>query len=621
MKTRILLFITILALLFSNGLPAGLQDAGAQGTVSVRVLLQSRLLLREGIVLSVDGKSFVEPLSQFRLLYTVTNSLGEAIQVKSILEEVVNKNNAVEESTVQADQGINAGENRSIQGRYYNAELELAPYVMRYTVFYTVGDGTEVFEVTGQTAVHVIDARFRASYRVITELPIFKGQTVLYEAEVESVSNITLYNIVVRDSVSGVIGTIPVLAPAEKRTLQQGFVLTETTESHLILSFNDPLGMGRDYEQEMRTAQVRAEVRDEASIASLEVTGEVDRAFLPAAEEVTFTLLIRNNGNTPITGIECLDPEGRVIFTQDRLEANETAEVRHRAQGQPDTTYTFRVQGVVAGSSQRIQAAASVVIHRLDPRVEIERTLVPETILHGEPFVIQYLIRNTGNVALQGLALTEPDLGEIGHHALLDPGEEVLFVQELTLEESMISRPFLTATDRETGGGYRYEASEWVLEPEPLPKRVELSILLQSDETEIRNPGAVDLEVIVKNTGNTPLWEIHLVLMDRGVTLDTLGVLQPEEERTLSIPPLAVERTEIFHIEASAQGEDGQPHTFLSNSLTVEVGRPAAGRLTLLRTALIVILLLILLISGTLFYLIKGPFKFKKDRKQRSARS
>lgn len=622
MKTRILWLLTILALLLGHGLPIGRQEARAQGIVEVRALLQARLLLQERIVLSVDGKHFIEPLSQFRLLYTVTNSLETDIQVQAVLEEVADKHNRTASRTIKVEKTLGPGESLRVDdSAHYNAELEFAPYVMRYTLFYTVGDGEEIFEVMGQTTVHVINARINASYRLLTEPPIFKGQTVRYEAQVESVSNITLYNIVVRDSVSGVIGTIPALAPGEKRTLQQGFVLTETTDSHLIVSFDDPMGMGRDYEQEMRMAQVRAEVREEASIASLEIAGEVDKGFLPAVEEVTFTLRIRNNGNTPITGIECLDPAGSVIFTQDRLEENETVVVTHRTQGQPDTTYTFRVQGIVAGSSQRIQAAVSVAIHNLDPRVEIERTLDPEIIVHGEPFVIQYLVRNIGNVALQDLVLTEPDLGEIGRHALLDPGEEVLFVRELTLEENMTSHPFLTAADRETGRGYRYDASEWVIGPEPMPERVELSILLQADEMAMRNPGVVELEAIVKNTGNTPLREIRLVLMDRDIAVDTLALLQPGEERTLSIPPLAVERTETFHLEALVQGEDSQSHTFQSNFLTVEVGRPAAGRLALLRTALIVILLLILLISGTLFYLIKGPFKFKKGGKQRSARA
>ncbi len=612
MRTRLLLFFMILSLLVLPVMPGVQPAVRAEGQVSIRALLD------ESLVLYVEGKPYIQPLSRFRMQYTITNGLPGEIEVVELLEEIITKNNETTLHTLPLDEVLLSSEHKEVNGRFYNGEIEFAPYTLRYKLRFIGPDNPEIQELSGQATIMVIDTRMQATYRLATEQPIFKGDEVKYVAEIESRANVTLYNVIVNDNLLGEVGRIDVIVPGEKKTLEKTVVLNETTESYLILTYDDPLGHRENITLQMNLTKLNVDVRSEASVVSLSITGKADKAYLPAASQVQFTLAIKNTGNTLLNDVECLDAEGNVIFTRDQLNPDEEMEVIHQAMAELDMDYEFTVLGIAEGSSQRIRSTTTVRIHRLDPRVEIERSIRPEKVVSGVPFILTITVRNTGNVALTDLLLEEPVFGEIGRYTFLDVNDEVVFTKELTTQEASYSRTVLTATDR-AGYAYGYEAVEMLIPMESDPESVGLSLLLRADDSDLKKAGAVDFEYTIKNTGTVPLIGMELKLMERGIVLERITELAPGEERVLMIPSLVVDQTEVFFIQAEAKSPDGQIHPFKSNILTVEVrGGTPAGRAALLRVVLIVIVLLIIFIIGTLFYIVKGPFKLPVRRKRRN---
>ncbi len=575
-----------------------------------------------GMVSIVDGKTFVPPMGIFNAYYEIENNSSSKITIVSVVERLQGINEEYPLSIADNIE-IKPGETLSFPGRSFDAELAINPNVINCRVFYTAkGSDQQIYEVATTTSVNVINVDMDVTYTSDLQGPVFKGDQAALKVEVESRSNLTLYNLNVIDRDLGQqIGYIDVLAPGQIKSVEATIPLENTTKGDITIEYDDPMGLGEKFQKHFDT-DLEIEVRQEAPVSSLTISSKPEKNLIPGQASVKLELKIKNTGNTVLKQLECIDWEGKVFHTHDQLLPDEEITVVYTATVKPDTAYQIQAQAKVEDSNQLIKSSDTVQLAKLNPMVEIQRRIVPETIEAGKPFVIEYLVRNTGNVDLVDVVVEEPSFGEIVRFDLIPAGSEVEFKsKELTITKEEVSRTILNAKEAEMETGYNYEASELVIAFGDSKPRQELSIVLIADKNRLNKPGTVEMECIIKNTGQEALYNLVLTLLDREMVIDNISVLESGEEKVIKITPFYIEESETFLVEANGIGVDQVKFTAKSEDLTIQVEKGgSSGRDTLLRVVLIIIILLCILIVGVLVYLLKGSGKIRFSYRRKGRR-
>ena len=581
-----------------------------------------------GRVTKINDQTFVSALDFYFINYTIKNTSKNEV----IINQIVEKGAGNKEYTHGIEKSLKSEASPLTQtGGQFLGDMELTPnsveYVIKYTVLSEDGDRTKdkVLEVTGSTAyIHVAEVEFDVDYTADTTGPIFKGDQVTLKADILSISNVPLYNLKVTDKdLELEIGTIDVLNPGKKVTVKKSIPLEKATTGTLVITYDDPVGYDTSLDKTIST-DLKIEVKDEEPVSSLNLSGKKIGRASCRETPVDFELLIKNTGNTSLTELKFLDWNAKEFHTHAALLPGEEISVAYKANLEPGKNYELLVQARVENSNQLIKSTWSTKLDRLEPKVEIQRSIATDKIESGVPFTLEYVLRNTGNVDLTDIKVSETHFGEITHIDILEAGQEMEFRKEVELDEGTSSKTILTALDVETKKEYSYESSdmefEVVGEAEELPKQA-LSIILKSDVDTLSKPGNIKLEAIVKNTGQEPLSSLVLTLMERDMVIGNNLTLEPGEEKTIPVPALRVEETETFIVEANGLGADQQKFTIKSQPLTITFSESSlSGQFSVLRVILIVIILLSIFVIGALVYTLSGSPKFPFRRKKRETR-
>ncbi len=606
--TSIFLCILLISLqLFTTG-----NVAHAEGELKVTPVIS-------GMVTTINDQTFVSPMSPFSISYQLENASENEIIIIEIWENrQISRNYANEGIELKIPSGGSLSQPQI--GKTFYGELETSPTQVEFTIVYKVPGIEEPQKATGRSAyIHVAEVDFAVDYTSDTTGPIFKGDQVTLKADVLSISNVPLRNLKVFDKdLELEIGTIDVLNPGKKATVQRTIPLEKTTSGTLIITYDDPVGYDTSLDKTVST-DLRVEVKDEEPVSSLNVTGKTSMNKIPGETPVDFELLIKNTGNTSLTELKFMDWEAKEFHTHAALLPGEEITVAYKANLEPGKNYELLVQARVENSNQLIKSTWSTKLDKLEPKVEIQRSISTEKIESGVPFTLKYVIRNTGNVDLTDVKISESHFGEVTLIELLEAGQEVEFSKEVELEEKTTSKVILIALDSETKKEYSYESSDMEFEvtgaAEELPKQA-LSIILKSDVDTLSRAGNVKMEAIVKNTGQEALSSLVLTLMDRNIVINNNLTLQPGEEKTIPLPALRVEETETFIVEANGLGADQQKFTAKSQPLTITFAESGlSGQFSVLRVILII--LLSIFVIGVLVYTLSGSPKFPFRRKKK----
>ncbi|NLC45246.1 MAG: hypothetical protein GX783_13310 [Clostridiales bacterium] len=578
-----------------------------------------------GRVTEINGQTFVSALDFYLINYSIKNTSRNEI----IINQIVEKGAGNKEYTHNIEKSLKPDDSPLTQaGGQFLGDMELTPnsveYVIKYTVLSEDGDRTKdkVLEVKGKPEyIHVAEVEFNVDYTADTNGPIFKGDQLTLQADILSISNVPLHNLKVTDKDLGLeLGTIDVLSPGKKATLQRTIAMEKATSGTLVITYDDPIGYDTSLDKTIST-ELKIEIKDEEPVSSLNVSGKTSMNKIPGETPVDFELLIKNTGNTSLTELKLMDWDAKEFHTHAALLPGEEITVEYKAKLEPDKNYELLVQARVENSNQLIKSTWSTKLEKLEPKVEIQRSISTDEIESGVPFTLEYVLKNTGNVDLTNIKINESHFGEIKIIELLEAGQEVEFEKEVELEEKTSSKTILTAFDAETNKEYSYESSDMEFEvtglAEELPSQA-LSIILKSDVETLSKPGNVNLEAIVKNTGQEPLSSLVLTLMERDMVIVNNLTLQAGEEKTIPAPALRVEETETFVVEANGLGADQQKFTVKSQPLTITFSESGlSGQFNVLRLILIVIILLSIFVIGVLVYTLSGSPKFPFKRKKK----
>jgi len=598
--------------------------AGAQGQVVVEAAFN------EQMVMNLDGMPVIAALGSFGLNYGIYNGEAAVIEEWQLIESLspIGEDERLNDYIVS--EPIPAGNAKTLSGQPFSGiDEEKAPHTVYYRFRYRLAGETDFHAIFGQETVYVANTQLNVTYSADYTAPVYLGQDIKLIAEVESLANVTLYNIIVSDSVYGEIGVIDVLPPGGYKKVEKVFPARKSDANYPILSFNHPVIVEKNIKQEYFEKQTVIDVIAEESIASIQVTGTSDQGYLPSMSSAEFLIKVKNTGNTPLVNIQASDWNGQGIFEYERLMPEEEAEFTYKAEIEPDIPYEILTTAVVEGSSQKIKSVYTIQIKRYDAKVEIERSIGSDTIKDGDKFTINYKIKNTGNIDLADITVEESFFGEIRRISLLKAGEEAVFSHEFTAKADMVSNTVLNAVDTEMGKGYTSEAGEMKIPVEAVQetgdqeeKPAALSVVLETEKTALEKPGNVELFCTVANTGGKTLYSLEIKLMDRGTLVENISRLEPGEQQKINILPMRLDKSETFRIVVTGLDGDGNAVSYESSPLSIEVsGAASGGKTSILRTILIVIVLLIILTIGSLVYLLRGSIRLPVRRKRRPGRS
>ncbi len=283
-------------------------------------------------------------------------------------------------------------------------------------------------------------------------LVVDPGDAVVYSYAVQNTGNTYLGNIVVTDDKLGAVGVVPgPLAPGSS------LVLTATVAS--VVSAVTNIGTVVAHPVDASGADLPchpADVTDTddaivdvtsppAPAPAIEVvkiaSGAADGTVLTvvSGSPVTYIYTVRNTGNVALTGIAATDDKLGAVGASASLSAGGTVAFTSVV-----ASVTAHVTNVVTVTAQYgvtpVSDTDDAVVHVTPPPVPAPAISIVKvagvaadgavlTINSGDNVVYRYTVRNTGNVALTNVVVTDDKLGAVGTEAVLPAGATVVFTK------------------------------------------------------------------------------------------------------------------------------------------------------------------------------------------------
>jgi hypothetical protein len=153
--------------------------------------------------------------------------------------------------------------------------------------------------------------------------------------------------------------------------------------------------------------------------------------YIAPGDPVTWTFIVRNTGNQPLTDVRVTDSELGDICTIERLEVGASASCAQ--EGIARSGLFANVSSVTAEAADGDATVTDTdPCHYFNCAVDIEKATNGEDadqppgpeIDEGEPITWTYVVTNTGGVTLTDLVVTDDQLGEVCRQPQLAPGAD-----------------------------------------------------------------------------------------------------------------------------------------------------------------------------------------------------
>lgn len=380
------------------------------------------------------------------------------------------------------------------------------------------------------------------------------GTEITYSYLVRNTGDVTLFGILVVDDKLGEIGTVAELEAGDEVTLTATATLTETTENTVVVT-------GYDADENP--------VTDDDTLVvpiynpSISIAKSASAAVVLPGEVVTYTYLVTNTGDVPLTDVVVSDDIIGYITTIPLLGVGASVPVTAPQALMADTvnvgtaTGTYGAQGTDFHGTVTANDSASVDV--VDPAIDVQKFGAPSPALQGAPVTYTYIVTNTGDVPLVNVQLVDDKLGVVGTVALLPPGESRTFSVTETLTETTTNVVTASAAD-EFGHPVSDTASVTVDVFAPA-----IEVVKTASDDVILSGTTVTYTYTITNTGNAPLSNVTLV--DDKLGAITLGVtsLAPGASTTVTMAsPIASDTINI----ATASGTYGEVESQFFGTVT-----------------------------------------------------
>ena len=368
----------------------------------------------------------------------------------------------------------------------------------------------------------------------VEENHIYKlGETISYVITVKNDGNLTLTNVRIEDALTGNAGenawTIDTFAPGETQTFEASYVVTEADVIARKV-VNNATGEAENPDPKKEETPVTPGEKEdpvETPNPGLTVVKTSDtEGQVTLGQKIPYTITVTNNGNVTISGVKLVDPLTRDNWTIDKIKPGETVTKK--------TTYTVTEKDIIAGKVENHATATgkdpsgndvtgkgdkTVETEPSNPHITVtkETTSTPkngETYALGEEITYKITAKNTGNLTLKDVVVSDELTGNTGDKAFkidgeFKPGDEKTFETSYTVTEADLGK---TVVNVATATGKTPDPDKPKPDVDPGKKEdptdqkkpamsIEKKVIDQKEKYEIGD--TVKYKITVTNTGNT----------------------------------------------------------------------------------------------------------------------
>ena len=359
------------------------------------------------------------------------------------------------------------------------------------------------------------------------------GETINYVITVKNDGNLTLTNVKIEDALTGNAGenawTIDTFSPGETQTFEASYVVTEADVIARKV-VNNATGEAENPDPKKEETPVTPGEKEdpvETPNPGLTVVKTSDtEGQVTLGQKIPYTITVTNNGNVTISGVKLVDPLTRDNWTIDKIKPGETVTKK--------TTYTVTEKDIIAGKVENHATATgkdpsgndvtgkgdkTVETEPSNPHITVtkETTSTPkngETYALGEKITYKITAKNTGNLTLTDVTVSDELTGNTGDKAFkidgeFKPGDEKTFETSYTVTEADLGKTVVNVATA-TGTTPDPDKPEPGVDPgkkeDPTDQKkpgmsIEKKVIDQKEKYEIGD--TVEYKITVTNTGNT----------------------------------------------------------------------------------------------------------------------
>lgn len=318
------------------------------------------------------------------------------------------------------------------------------------------------------------------------------------------------------------------------------------------------------------------EAFDEEEYDPLRAELKLDAEELTAAGIYNAEVELSNQGDDVIGDVTLKDAAGNILYGPKDLDLSERLTWR----GELNITDAMLDTGMAGCVAEYVLAKGDPLYEkhmRKDVTIAVERTSIrPEVEFSrsqsttyaqpGQRVTITYTIKNTGNVPITDVRVSDTLFGLVGALSRMEVDEKKTFTRRVTLVSSALSSvPSVS---------YSYEGSQNICRKDIAASSIKiakpsLEVLLEADLTLVYPGDTVMLRCKLINNGNIGYKQIQLsdqVLGDLGF-IDDLRV----GNDTVYAKSVRVQSRTTFKFTITAKDTTGSDVTAVSNSLTIDV--------------------------------------------------
>ncbi|ASS65385.1 MULTISPECIES: SdrD B-like domain-containing protein [unclassified Paenibacillus] len=354
------------------------------------------------------------------------------------------------------------------------------------------------------------------------------GDTIPYIFIVSNPGNTTLTNVVIQDSLLGLIDIISSLDPGTQFTITAIYTVPADTPAGTIIT-----------NVATAASDQTPPVSDSEQVAvlprfSLAISKTPDRISVAPGETVNYAITVTNTSNAPITD---------VIVKDDLVGFTQAIPVLNPGESQTFTASFTVPPGTLAGTvftNQTVATSnetgpasdtASIIVTPI-PQIVIFKSVSPQIAAPGETVIYTITATNAGNEPLTNVHITDPIVGVDETFAALNPGDSVIistpFEVPITAMQGDSLVNVATVTSTQSGPSEANAVVTVISNP---------SISLSKSVSPAQGivGSTVIYTFIVTNTGNTPLTAVQLADPRIGLN-QSIGALAVGESRTVEFP-------------------------------------------------------------------------------------
>lgn len=352
---------------------------------------------------------------------------------------------------------------------------------------------------------------------------VLAGDMVAYTYEVENTGDVPLTGVALFDDLLGpIMLDMMELAPGQiAHGSTSAPIWVDTLNTASAIGF-DPLQMPQFGE-----ATAFVDVVDPA----IEIDKMVSPSVIAFGGVVEYTYTVRNTGDTPVYNISVDDDVIGHIGTIASIGVGGSETLGPIPWSVDTDTHNVVIATGADGWEHPVTARDEADVDVRDPALTLAKSGTPSVLHAGDPVTYTYLITNTGDSTLWGIALTDDIIGDLSYLLPADflvAGDSMSVSIAVPVDDDVFNTGRVTGMygeiDSSFGGMLDAESSWWVdvIHPDMVVRKVADSTVVLAGET-------VTYSYEVENTGDVPLSAVQIMDDKLGsVTLDKTELLAGE---------------------------------------------------------------------------------------------